>query len=120
MQRFALPDAGIEIEDASGFAREIGIAWKDPAAVRPWTKGIGTQPTPECCAADLGHDTLSHGLLANISQGQARKGQPQAMGQLTGESFYLYDDAGGKRRLDARLVPRGPVDESEQIACATC
>src|SRR6516164_3914845 len=122
MQRFALPNAGVEIEDAPGFAGEIGIAWKDPAAVLPRTKGIGTQPTPERGAANMGNDALSHGLLANISPGQARKRQPQAMGKLTSESFYLHDDAGGKRGLDARpeVVPRGPVDEPEQIACATC
>lgn len=122
MQRFALPDAGIEIEDAPGFAREIGIAWKDPAAVLPRAKGIGTQPTPEGCAADLGNYALSHCLLANVGQGQARQRQPQTMGKLTGESFYLHDDAGGKRGRDARpeVVPRDPVDEPAQIACATC
>ena len=122
MQRFALPDAGIEIEDAPGFAREIGIRWKDPTAVLPRTQGIGTQPTPEGGAADLGNYALSHCLLANIGQGQPRQRQPQAMGKLTGESFYLHHDAGGKRAPDARLevVPRGQVDEPEQIAYATC
>ena len=122
MQRFPLPDASVEIEDAPGFASEIRIAWKDPTTVLPRTKGIGTQPTPECRAADLGNDALSHCLLPNIGQRQARQRQPQAMGKLTGESFSLHDDAGGKRGRDARpeVVPRGPVDEPEQIACATC
>ena len=122
MQRFSLPDASVEIEDASGFASEIGIAWKDPTTVLPRTKGIGTQPTPECRAADLGNYALSHCLLANIGQRQARQRQPQAMGKLTGESFYLHDDVGGKRGRDPRpeVVPRGRVDEPEQIACATC
>jgi Mor family transcriptional regulator len=45
----------------------------------------------------LGNDALSHGLLANIGKKQARERRPQAMGQLTGESFYLDVDAGGKR-----------------------
>jgi hypothetical protein len=31
---------------------------------------------------------LRHRLLADIGQGQARKRQPEAMGQLTNEGFY--------------------------------
>ena len=122
LQRFPLPDASVEIEDAPGFASEIGIAWKDPTTVLPGTKGISTQPTPECRATDLGNDALSHCLLPNIGQRQARQRQPQAMGKLTGQSFYLHDDAGGKRGRDARLevVLQGPADEPVQIACATC
>ena len=106
----------------SGFASEIGIAWKDPTAVLPGTNGIATQPTPECGAADSGNYALSDCLLANIGQRQARERQPQAMGQLTGESLYLHDYAGGKRGRDGRpeVVPRGRVNEPEQIACATC
>jgi len=97
-------------------------SWKDPTPVLPGTKGIGTQPTPQGRAADLGHYALSHRLLANIRQGQARERQPEPMRKLTSQSFYLPDDAWGKRGRDARLevVPRGPVDELEQIACATC
>src|SRR5215469_2628742 len=122
MQRFPLPEASVEIEDTPGFASEIGIAWKDPTTVLPGTKGIGTQPTPEGGAADLGNYALSHCLLANIRQGQARQRQTQAMGKLTGESFYMHHDARGERGSDARpeVVPRDPVDEPEQIACATC
>jgi hypothetical protein len=41
LQGFALPDSGVEIEDAPGFGSEIRIAWKDPTAVLPRTKGIG-------------------------------------------------------------------------------
>src|SRR5215475_1265902 len=122
LERFPLPDASVKIEDASRFASKIGIAWKAPTAVLPGTKGIGTQPTPECGATDLGNDALSHCLLTNIGKRQARERQPQAMGQFTGESFYLHDDAGGKRGQDARpeVVPRGPANEPEKIACATC
>ena len=67
-------------------------------------------------------DALSHGLLANIGHRQAGERQPEAMSQLTGEGFYLHDDAGGKRGRDVRpeVVPRGLVGELEQIACATC
>ena len=122
MQGFPLPDSGVEIENASGLASEVGIPRKDPTSMLPRTNGVGTEPTPECGAADLGDYALSDHLLADIGQGQPRERQSEAMGKLTGESFYLYDDAGGKRGQDARpaVVPQGPVDEPEQIAYATC
>ena len=41
IERFPLPEASLEIEDVSGFASEIGIAWKDPTAVLPGTNGSG-------------------------------------------------------------------------------
>lgn len=56
MQGFTLPDSSVEIENASGFASEVGIARKDPTSMLPRTNGVGTEPTPECGAADLGDD----------------------------------------------------------------
>ena len=122
LQGFALPNSSVEIEDAPSFASKVRIAGKDPTTVLPRSKGVGTEPTPECRAADLGNNTLSYYLLADIGQGQARERQPETMRQLTSESFYLHDDAGGKRELDAHpeVVPRGPVDGLKQIACAIC
>ena len=122
MQGFALPDSGVEIENASGLASEVGIPRKDPTTMLPRTNGVGTEPTPECGAADLGDYALSDHLLADIGQGEARERQPEAMRQFTGERLYLYDDAGGKRGRDARLevVLQGPADEPVQIVCATC
>ena len=73
--------------------------------VLPRTKGIGTQPTPQRGAADLGNDALSHRFLANIRQGQERERQPEAMWKLTSQSYYLHDDAGGEKR--AGRPPRG-------------
>ena len=79
------------------FASEVRIPWKDPTSLLPRTNGVGTEPTPERGAADLGDYALSDHLLADIGQGQPREGQSEAMRQLTGEGFYLYDDAGGKQ-----------------------
>jgi len=122
MEGFPLPEPGIEIEDAPGFESEIRIAGKNPTPVLPRTKGIGTQPTPECRAADLGDYPLGHHLLADIGQGEPRERQPEAMRKLTGESFSLHHDAGGKRGRDGRpeAAPRGLVDALVQIVCATC
>lgn len=121
-QGFPLPDSGVEIENASGFASEVRIPWKDPTSLLPRTNGVGTEPTPERGAADLGDYALSDHLLADIGQGQPREGQSEAMRQLTGEGFYLYDDAGGKTGRDAHpeVVLQGPADEPGQIVCATC
>ena len=117
LQGFALPDSGVEIQNASGFASEIRIPRKDPTSMLPGTNGIGAEPTPECGAADLGDYAL-----ADIGQGQPRERQPEAMRQFTGERLYLYDDVGGKRGQDGRLevVLQGPADEPVQIVCATC
>jgi hypothetical protein len=122
LQGFPLPDAGVEIENASGFVSEVGIPRKDPTSMLPRTNGVGTEPTPECGAADLGGYALSDHLLTDIGQEQPRERQSEAMGKLTGESFYLHDDGGGKRGQDARpaVVSRGQGNEQEQIACATC
>ena len=121
-QGLSLPKALVEIEDRSRSFQEAWVARENPAALAPRSNGVLTEPAPDGGSADLRHQPLVKNLLAEVSDGKTRQGQTGAMRQLTGESFYLYDDAGGKRRRDARLevVPRGPVDESEQIACATC
>jgi len=122
MEGSAFPTPGIEIEDAPGFASEIRVAGKDPTTVLPGTKSIGIQPTPEGGAADLSNYPLGHHLLADIGQREPRERQPEAMRKLTRESFYLDDDAGGKRGWDVRpeAVPRGRVDGLGRIVCATC
>src|SRR5215469_6513632 len=86
------------------------------------TKSIGIQPTPEGGAADLSNYPLGHHLLTDIGQREPRERQPEAMRKLTRESFYLDDDAGGKRGWDVRpeAVPRGRVDGLGRIVCATC
>lgn len=105
MQGFPLPGSGVEIENASGFVSEVGIARKDPTSMLPRTNGVGTEPTPEGGTADLGDYALSDHLLADIGQGQPRERRSEAMRKLTGESFYLHDDAGGEKR--AGRPPRG-------------
>jgi len=88
----------------------------------PGAKGVGTEPTPECCATDLGDDPLSDHFLADIGEREPRQRQPEAVRKFTCEGFYLYHDAGGKRVRDARpeAAPRGPGAGPEQIVCATC
>src|SRR5215831_657629 len=56
-QRFVFPYAGIQIENAAGFAGKVGIAWEDPTAVIPGPNGILVQPAPKRAAADRSHQT---------------------------------------------------------------
>jgi hypothetical protein len=70
----------------------------------PGTKGVGTEPTPQCRATDLGDDPLSDPLLADISEREARARQPVAVGKFTCEGFYLHRDVGGE---ESGRPPRG-------------
>src|SRR5258708_37093787 len=110
------------MEDGPGFGSEIRIPGKDPTTGLPRTKGIGAQPTPESCPANLGDNTLGYHLLPDIRQRKPRERQPEAMRKLTGEGFYLHDDAGGKRGRDGppETAPRGLVDVLVRVDCAPC
>ena len=54
-QRFSIPLAGVQIQDASSFEGELGVPWKDPAAMVPGTDGILIEPAPDGLTADSGH-----------------------------------------------------------------
>jgi hypothetical protein len=88
----------------------------------PGTKGVGTEPTPQCRATDLGDDPLSDPLLADISEREARARQPVAVGKFTCEGFYLHRDVGGEESgtPSPRLLLEGPGAGPVQIVCATC
>jgi hypothetical protein len=121
-ERDSSPLAFIEVQDASRIGCEIWVARKAPTAVLPRTKGIRIQPTPQGSAADLSHQALRHHLPLDIGEGESRERESQTMRKLTGEGFYLNDDAGGKRGRDARpeVVPQGRADAPRQIVCAIC
>lgn len=104
-QSGSLPQAVIEVQDASRFDCEIWVAGKDPTAMLPRPKGIGIQPGPQGSAADLSHQALRHYLLLDIGDGESREWESQTMRKLTGEGLYLNDDAGGENR--AGRPPRG-------------
>ena len=121
-ERNSLPQAFIEVQDASCLGCEIWVARKDPTAVLPRPKGIRIQPAPQGSAADLSHPALRHHLLLDIGDGESREREPQPMRKLTGEGLYLNDDAGGKRGRAARpeVALPGRADVPRQILCATC
>ena len=121
-ERDTLPQAFLEVQDASRLGCEIWVAGKDPTAVLPRTKSIRIQPAPQGGAADLSPQALRHHFLLEIGDGQSREREPQTMRKLTSEGLYLHDDAGGKREQAARPegVPPGRADAPRQIVCAIC
>jgi len=96
MERASLPDPIIQIEDAPGLGREIGIAWEDPTAMSPRTKRIGAEPTPQSRPADLRYQALGDHSAPNLRERKSRQRRLQAMRKFTSESLNLDDDAGGK------------------------
>ena len=122
LERASLPDAIIEIEDAPGLGREIGIAWEDPTAMLPRTERIGAEPAPQSRPADLRYQALGDHFAPNLRERKSRQWQLQAMGKFTSESLNLNDDAGGKtgRVVRPEAEPRGREAARGQIACAIC
>ena len=57
LQRFVFPGAGIQVENAAGFIRKVGIAGEDPAAVIPGANRVLMQPPPKCAPADGSHQS---------------------------------------------------------------
>jgi len=118
----SLPDTIIEIEDAPGLGREVGIAWEDPTAISLRTESIGAKPAPQSRPADLRYQALSDHFAPNLRKRKSRQWQLQAMGKFTSKSLNLDDDAGGKTGRVARreAAPRGRDAARGQSACAIC
>src|SRR5713101_354626 len=67
---FALPLAGVEIEDAPGFGGEVRIAREDPGAVLPGPNGVFVEPAPHRLVADRGHDAGALRLANDVRGAQ--------------------------------------------------
>src|SRR6516164_11293672 len=75
---------------------EIRVPGKDPTAMSPRAKRIGAEPAPQGRPANFRDQPLGDHFAPNLGKRKSRQGQLQAMGEFTGESFHLDDDAGGK------------------------
>jgi hypothetical protein len=69
-QGFALPLAGVEVEDASRLDAEVRIARKDPGAVLPGANGVLVEPAPHRLVADRGHDAGALRLANDVGRAQ--------------------------------------------------
>src|SRR5947207_7071010 len=75
----ALPDALVQIQNASGLGFEIRISWEDPAAVLPRTDGVLAQPSPDGGVTDGCRQAASADVGAEFGHAPARKGHTEAM-----------------------------------------
>jgi hypothetical protein len=117
-----VPGSGIEIQQAAGFLRKLGIAGENPAPMSPGLQRIGAQPTPQGDPADLCDEAAREDLAPQFPNGEARQRYVRATGQLTSEPFNVDDDAGGKSGLPARLEapPQGRVGVLRKSGGAIC
>jgi hypothetical protein len=67
-QSAPLPNAIIQIEDASSLGREIWIAWEDRTAMSPRAQRIGTEPAPPGRSANLSYQPLCDHLAPNLGK----------------------------------------------------
>ena len=94
----ALPDALVQIQNASGLGFEIRISWEDPAAVLPRTDGVLAQPSPDGGVTDGCRQAASADVGAEFGHAPARKGHTEAMGQFAGDGFNAHDQFWGETR----------------------
>ena len=122
VQRLAVPAPLVQVQDGPSFFQELRIAGKDPTPVAPGAKSVRAEPPPQGGPTDVGHDALGENLALDFRDREPRKRQAQAVGQFTGESFDLYDDAGGKSGRAARrgVAPANRAAVPARNACATC
>jgi len=118
----ALPRALIQVEDDTRLDSKLRIAGENPTSMSPRTEGIPAEPAPQCSAADLGHQTLSEDVLADLRDRKSRQGETEVMRKLAGEGLNLNDETGGKSGPSARpeAAPPGPGAGPDRTACAIC
>ena len=107
-QPFPLPDAGVQVEDGTGFRGKVGIAREEPTAMAPRPDRIGGEPAPHGRAADGRDDAARDDLALQLAQRPARQRDAGGARTLAREALDLNDDAGGKSGLCARLVALRP------------
>jgi hypothetical protein len=117
-----LPDAFVEVEDSAGLVGEEGVPGEDPAAMRPGADCVLGKPAPDGGFPDRGHQPAADRLPPDLAHAEAREGEAQLAGQLTGEGLYGDDDTGGERHpaSPAGGVPPGRPFPAGRSACATC
>jgi hypothetical protein len=57
-QGLIFPSAGVQIQEASSFVSELGVARKDPTAVIPRPNSVLMQPTPNGAATNGSHQPV--------------------------------------------------------------
>lgn len=121
-QGVPLPAPLIQVQDPPGLFSEGRVAREEPTTVIPGANSVGTEPAPNSCSRYLGDDATLDGCCAQGRGTQAREGQSQIDGQLTGQRFDFTDYLWGKNAaVDlGEAVPPDPSDLPLSSAGATC
>jgi hypothetical protein len=121
LQRLALPDFLVKIQDATGFDGKLGITREKPASVTPRSNGIFMQPAPNGCVADARHQAGLAGLTRQLGCAESREGNSQGGGQLTRHGFNFDDHLWGEKLGDdpSEVALPARLDAVQRIACAT-
>jgi len=122
VQRNALPNTFIQIQNGTGLVSEVGIARENPRSIAPGAKSIATEPAPQGSAADLSDQALCHDMLTNFCNREPGQGKSQGVGKLAGQCLNLNDEAGGKSEPCARpeVATQDQAGEPGRIVFATC
>ena len=115
LQGLALPDPLVEVQQASGFERELRVARKNPTPMKPGADGVFMEPAPERAVTDFGHQAGLADLLVQLRETPARQRQAELAGQFASQGFNLHDQFWGEKPggdpgggvLPARVSARG-------------
>jgi len=120
LQRLPLPDALVEVKQASGFERELRVARENPTAMKPRSDRVLVEPAPKRAVTDLGHQPGLSDLLVQLRHTPARERQAELAGQFARQGFNLHDQFwGGKPGGDpGGEVLRGRASALGRSACA--
>jgi hypothetical protein len=118
---FTFPLAGVQVQHAAGFGFEIGITGEDPGAVAPRPDGIGSEPSPNRGAGDLGDEATVEHLSADIWDVQPRQRQAETLREFARNRLDFDDDLRGEKPQGDHAVgvPRAQRVALRRIACAT-
>src|SRR5256884_4629642 len=76
----ALPEALVQIQNASGLGRKLWVSRKDPAAVLPRADGILVQPSPDGGVTEGGGQTTARTWEPSSVTLQRERGTPKRLG----------------------------------------
>ncbi len=103
-QRGSFEPSEIEVQDTSGPFSEERVPWKQPTPIQPRLYCVALEVAPDRRDADGHHNAPDHRLCGDIAGTEARKGEAQSAGELTGESFDFHNALRGKKSAVYRTL----------------
>src|SRR5207249_1623184 len=92
----ALPEALVQIQNASGLGRKLWVSRKDPAAVLPRADGILVQPSPDGGVTEGGGQTTARTWEPSSVTLQRERGTPKRLGNSQAMALTCTTSSGGE------------------------